>query len=91
MSDKILNEAFNRLSQLEEEGNADKMVFRALAKLFDNTEAMYERLELGQLGRQMDALGYDGDRKAIQARLSALMDDLGDTLPGLEMQVRGED
>ena len=78
------------------EGEVDrakaKRLFDRMDKMLDQLERMYEALDKGATGTMMQDLGYGkGELTSLKKHIGNAINEFGDFMPGLEMEMRGED
>ena len=66
-------------------------LFNKMNKIYDTLENIHDELDSGPAGKAMKAQGYgEGELKDILHNLEKAIDNFGDFMPGLEMEMRGE-
>ena len=68
-----------------------KRAFRTMDHVLDKLESMHERVDSKTMIVDMDKLGLVHERESLAKLIAEAINEFEDFMPGLEMQMRGED
>lgn len=85
-----LDENDQRIEEAYHDPQKARFLLKSLGTIYDNLQTLQDRLDHGQLARFMLELDYSGEQRSMLDKVTALLVEFEDIMPGLDMTVNGE-